>query len=83
MRVQYDHLLNPGKREVLADLVIAAHGSSAPVWKLLMLGFLRKYAGYVLWRGTVREDLVRSSTRRCHRARYWFTALTLDKYYGM
>lgn len=62
--VQYEDLLNRGSRTVLADLVIAADGSNSSTRKSLMPEVSRKYAGYVSWRGTVREDLVEERHRK-------------------
>lgn len=41
-----------------ADLLIAADGPSSTIRKFIDPSVQRKYAGYVAWRGTVREDQV-------------------------
>lgn len=62
--VQYDDLLNQGSQTVLADLVVAADGSNSSIRKALVPEVSRKYAGYVSWRGTVREDLLEERHRK-------------------
>jgi 2-polyprenyl-6-methoxyphenol hydroxylase-like FAD-dependent oxidoreductase len=47
-----------GLHSMTADLVIVADGSTSSLREILLPGVKRKYAGYVCWRGTVREDAV-------------------------
>jgi 2-polyprenyl-6-methoxyphenol hydroxylase-like FAD-dependent oxidoreductase len=46
-----------------ADIVIGADGPSSTVRKLLFPEVDITYAGYVAWRGTVKEDLLSEETR--------------------
>jgi len=46
-----------------ASLVIGADGASSTVGKLFLPETERKYAGYVIWRGTVQATLISEATR--------------------
>jgi 2-polyprenyl-6-methoxyphenol hydroxylase-like FAD-dependent oxidoreductase len=45
-----------GESSEIADLVIAADGPSSTIRKLLAPDVVRKYVGYVAWRGTIPES---------------------------
>ncbi|KAH7346889.1 monooxygenase [Rhexocercosporidium sp. MPI-PUGE-AT-0058] len=62
VKVRYEDA--SGKKSSLeANLVIGADGPSSPVRKLFLPEIERTYAGYVVWRGTVREDLLSQETK--------------------
>jgi 2-polyprenyl-6-methoxyphenol hydroxylase-like FAD-dependent oxidoreductase len=46
-----------------ANIVIGADGASSTVRRLLLPEVDRTYAGYVAWRGTVKESLLPEETR--------------------
>jgi 2-polyprenyl-6-methoxyphenol hydroxylase-like FAD-dependent oxidoreductase len=57
VHVQYEEV-SSGTVSLEADIVIVADGANSSMRKLLMPDVKRQYAGYMCWRGTVREDLV-------------------------
>jgi 2-polyprenyl-6-methoxyphenol hydroxylase-like FAD-dependent oxidoreductase len=61
VRVEYESV--EGRSSLEADIVVAADGASSTVRKLLLPEVERSYAGYVIWRGTVRESLLEEETR--------------------
>jgi 2-polyprenyl-6-methoxyphenol hydroxylase-like FAD-dependent oxidoreductase len=52
-----------GKETLVADIVIGADGPSSTVRRLLLPEAERTYAGYVTWRGTVKESLLSEGVR--------------------
>jgi 2-polyprenyl-6-methoxyphenol hydroxylase-like FAD-dependent oxidoreductase len=60
--VQYEGV-NGRLEQRTADFVVGADGPSSTVRKLLLPLAERTYAGYVAWRGTVKESLVSEETR--------------------
>ena len=51
------------KIQMEADIVIGVDGPSSTIRKLLLPEVKRTYAGYVAWRGTVKESLLSEETR--------------------
>lgn len=62
VKVVYEDKDGTGSLE--ADIVVGADGPSSTVRTLLLPKVERKYAGYVIWRGTVKESLLTEETRR-------------------
>ena len=52
------------EQQIDVDLVVAADGPSSTVRQQLSPNFHRSYAGYVAWRGTVRESEVSEADRK-------------------
>jgi 2,6-dihydroxypyridine 3-monooxygenase len=63
---QTDHsiTLELGEREVTGDLLVCADGIHSTARRLLLPDVLPRYAGYVGWRGTVRESDLSADTLR-------------------
>jgi 2-polyprenyl-6-methoxyphenol hydroxylase-like FAD-dependent oxidoreductase len=61
VKVEYES--EDGKCSLEADIVVGADGPSSTVRKLLLPEIERKYVGYVIWRGTVKESLLTEETR--------------------
>jgi len=61
VRVEYES--KDGKGHLEADIVVGADGPSSTVRKLLLPEVERTYAGYVAWRGTVKESLLSEETK--------------------
>jgi len=61
--VEVEYESKEGKGSMEADIVIGADGPSSTVRKLLLPEAERTYAGYVAWRGTVKESLLSEETR--------------------
>lgn len=61
--------------EIKADLVIGADGVHSTVRKLVQAPITKKYAGYVSWRGTVRESAVSKATAEYFHDRMTFALL--------
>lgn len=61
VKVEYE--TKDGACTLDADIVVAADGPSSTVRKLLLPEIERKYVGYALWRGTVKESLLTEETR--------------------
>jgi hypothetical protein len=62
VKVEYESS-NGSNSSLIADFVVGADGPSSTVRKLLLPQAERTYAGYVAWRGTVKESLVSEETR--------------------
>ena len=62
--VAFDDSINGGSGCLVADLVIAADGSSSAVRQLIMPELQRPYAGYVAWRGSVVEKDASEETKK-------------------
>lgn len=58
VRVRYEDAGSGEMEEIDADIVVVADGSNSSIRRQLMPGVERTYAGYVSWRGTVRESLL-------------------------
>lgn len=54
VEVEYEGRVGNSEK-IIADLVVGADGPSSTLRKILLPDVQRKYAGYVAWRGTVRE----------------------------
>jgi 2-polyprenyl-6-methoxyphenol hydroxylase-like FAD-dependent oxidoreductase len=61
VRVEYESM--EGKSSLEADVVVGADGASSTVRTVLFPEVERTYAGYVAWRGTVKESLLEEETR--------------------
>lgn len=64
VRVQFEDVLASATKTVMADLVIAADGSRSTIRKILLPHISPRYAGYLAWRGVVREDLIEERHRK-------------------
>lgn len=62
--VRFEDLLRGVHDSLHADLVIAADGSNSIIRRMLLPEVQRPYAGYLAWRGTVREGDVSEETRK-------------------
>lgn len=49
---------------ISADLVLAADGSNSSIREMFLPDVSREYAGYISWRGTVREELLEEHHRQ-------------------
>ncbi|PVH98332.1 hypothetical protein DM02DRAFT_596190 [Periconia macrospinosa] len=56
LKVQFEDVQTRAIQAISADLVIVADGSTSLLRQILLLNVQRQYAGYVAWRGTVKED---------------------------
>lgn len=61
VRVEYESM--GGKGSIKANIVVGADGPSSTVRRLLLPEVNRTYAGYVAWRGTVKESLLSEETK--------------------
>jgi 2-polyprenyl-6-methoxyphenol hydroxylase-like FAD-dependent oxidoreductase len=64
VQVHFQDTASEKTMSLLGDLIIVADGSNSSIRGMLMPGVSRKYAGYVSWRGTVREDRIPEEHRR-------------------
>jgi 2-polyprenyl-6-methoxyphenol hydroxylase-like FAD-dependent oxidoreductase len=64
IKVRFEDVLRHTTESISADLVIVADGSNSSIRKQLIPGVSRQYAGYVSWRGTVRESLLEECYRK-------------------
>jgi 2-polyprenyl-6-methoxyphenol hydroxylase-like FAD-dependent oxidoreductase len=62
VKVEYE-CTDGSKGSLDADIVIGADGPSSTVRKILLPEVERNYAGYVAWRGIVKESLLSEGTR--------------------
>ena len=74
LRVEYENLAQKNEEKILTDIIIVADGSNSSVRKLLVANVERKYAGYMLWRGTAREELVDSKWNDLYSAKSTFSS---------
>lgn len=58
VHIQYKDIESGAARSLTADIAVVADGSNSSMRGILMPGVKRQYAGYMCWRGTVREDLI-------------------------
>jgi 2-polyprenyl-6-methoxyphenol hydroxylase-like FAD-dependent oxidoreductase len=68
VKVEYESS-NGSSSSLIADFMVGADGPSSIVRKLLLPQVERTYAGYVAWRGTVKEPLVSEETRTLLRSK--------------
>jgi 2-polyprenyl-6-methoxyphenol hydroxylase-like FAD-dependent oxidoreductase len=61
LKVEYESTGGTGSMD--ADIVVGADGPSSTVRKLLLSDVERTYAGYVAWRGTVKESFLSEETK--------------------
>jgi 2-polyprenyl-6-methoxyphenol hydroxylase-like FAD-dependent oxidoreductase len=70
VKVDYESS-NGSNSSLIADFVVGADGPRSTVRKLLLPQVERTYAGYVAWRGTVKESLVSEETRILLKSKIW------------
>lgn len=58
MKVDFEESNTGAAQTLSTGLVIAADGSNSGIRKILLPDIKREYAGYMCWRGTVREELI-------------------------
>ncbi|KAF2119759.1 hypothetical protein BDV96DRAFT_568167 [Lophiotrema nucula] len=58
VQVQYEDAKTESTEILLADFVIVGSGSKASIRSIFLPEAERQYAGYIAWRGTVREDFI-------------------------
>ncbi|KAF2655022.1 FAD/NAD(P)-binding domain-containing protein [Lophiostoma macrostomum CBS 122681] len=58
VRVEFEDTVIEKTSSILGDLVIVADGANSSIRRSLVPGIVRQYAGYVSWRGTIKEDQV-------------------------
>jgi 2-polyprenyl-6-methoxyphenol hydroxylase-like FAD-dependent oxidoreductase len=63
INVRFEDVLHHTTESISADVVVVADGSNSSIRKQLIPGASRQYAGYVSWRGTVRENLIEERHR--------------------
>jgi 2-polyprenyl-6-methoxyphenol hydroxylase-like FAD-dependent oxidoreductase len=79
VRIEYES--TEGKNSLEADIVIGADGASSTVRTLLLPEVERTYAGYVAWRGTVKESLLEEETRTLLGGKVSFTLAPASYHY--
>ncbi len=77
--VEFDDLINGGGGSIDADVVIVADGANSSIRQKLLPALKHKYAGYIVWRGTVPERDVSESTVKLIERR--FTAYPMKRGY--
>lgn len=66
VEVRFEDVRAQTGHSISADLVIVADGSGSSMRSVLMPGVTRQYAGYMCWRGTVKERLIDDETNKLY-----------------
>ena len=69
VKLKFEDLINGGRDDVQADLVIAADGFRSSIRQLLVPNMSSPYAGYLTWRATIPESCVSEETQQRFRNR--------------
>jgi 2-polyprenyl-6-methoxyphenol hydroxylase-like FAD-dependent oxidoreductase len=72
VELQVDDLINRSTSSIDADIVIVADGTNSTMRRQLLPNDVRKYAGYVTWRGVVPEAHVPEKYRQVFEGRATF-----------
>jgi 2-polyprenyl-6-methoxyphenol hydroxylase-like FAD-dependent oxidoreductase len=73
VQIEYEDFDSQRKEKISADFVIVADGSNSSTRSILIPEVKRVYAGYMLWRGTTREEAVDRKWNEIYSAKSTFS----------